>query len=955
MTRSCKNFFLLAVISLFSGVIWLSPATATAAPTILPLGQITEGLRGPTMLDLDAAGNLYVADSRNKTVVKFDQYGDKVAVLAGAEASGAGLAVAPDGRVFVAAGNAVAILDAAGELLGYLGGGAGEFQFAGDIDFDVNGNIYVVDQTAGHIKLFAPGAGAGSVFGGLQFGGNIGLSIDASTNLIYVTNYNVNKAAGVLPSLHVYDAGGVLQKTLAAADGCGAQIFAFGDVVFDGAGYCYLSDFSQGTIRILDAKTDALLLNYGLGAVNHPGSMAYDAATKRLFVLHGDSRVDVYGIDGGTSPVRANRPPTTPQAVTVGELASLTPGLVFGGSSDADGDALKYNIRVLDAAGTRVFSTRLDGAASQATATVSQPLVENGRYSWQAQADDGRLTSAWSAPKAIYINARQEAPAAPQLTSLVSGESAGGAALLAWSASADADPFASVKYRVEIFDGAATVASQIFAGTSSVVAGFSSVLTPGAPYAWRVTAIDNTSLEAPSINTGRFVFSASLLKVSANVAGARVYLGGHHGYAGRYLGEAPLEIRDLDAGNYALVVEAAGFEPFVQTVTLAKDAATEVTAALAGASLAGSFAVHDLTLAGKAVKGGNVAPILADLDQDGTLDLLLAADGYLNFFKGSLVADPQVQETFEYQRPAAAGTEAPAINRVVFKTRVKRLSLPMTAGAAPCLVDWNNDDRLDLLVGAADGSVKLYLGEGPLKFAAAGEWLVTVDAQAVPAVSDFDGDGDKDLIVSAGNSLLLFDNVGSDAAPVLNTQETIAVLSNASAPLFLDWDADGSRDLLLLSQGELMRAVVANKVVTSLQSTGLKVAEAGRVFAFNHAGRNYADLVFATASGALVVANGELGEFSPAYVDAMLVKLADLELKLLEQAPGLAARTLSLAGLLEQKGFAAAGTQAVQLIAELDYATQAWDAAVEFAGLLDPAGAAAQVAAQTAAAQAAAN
>jgi hypothetical protein len=446
-----------------------------------------------------------------------------------------------------------------------------------------------------------------------------------------------------------------------------------------------------------------------------------------------------------------------------------------------------------------------------------------------------------------------------------------------------------------------------------------------------------------------------VLKVSSNVAGARVYLGGHHGYAGRYLGDAPLEIRDLDAGSYALVVEAAGFEPLVRTLALTRDAATEVKADLAGASLAGSFAVHDLTLAGKPVKGGNVAPILADLDQDGTLDLLLAADGYLNFFKGSLAADPLVQETFEYQRLAPAGTETPAINRVVFKTRVKRLLLPLTAGAAPCLVDWNNDDRLDLLLGGADGSVKLFLGEGALKFAAAGEWLVTVDAQAVPAVSDFDGDGDKDLIVSAGNNLLLFDNVGSDAAPVLNTQSTIASLSSASAPLFLDWDADGSRDLMLLSQGELFRAVVVDKVVTSLESTGLKVADAKRVFALSVAGRNYADLVFATATGSLVVANGELGEFSPAYVDAMLIKLAALELKLLEQAPGLAARTASLAGLLQQKGFAAAGTQAVALIAELDYATQAWDAAVEFAGMLDPAGAAAQVAAQTAAAQAAAN
>ena len=50
------------------------------------------------------------------------------------------------------------------------------------------------------------------------------------------------------------------------------------------------------------------------------------------------------------------------------------------------------------------------------------------------------------------------------------------------------------------------------------------------------------------------------------VPGAKVYVGGNHGYAGRFVGEAPLELRDFPAGPASVVVERAGFETFVAQV-----------------------------------------------------------------------------------------------------------------------------------------------------------------------------------------------------------------------------------------------------------------------------------------------------------------------------------------------------------------------------------------------------
>ena len=933
MTRFCINLCLLAVISLFSGVIWQGAAYA-AMPVIQPLGSIADGLQGPSRVEVDAAGNLYVANTGGM-IVKFDKYGTRVASFSTVAISGLGLAVTADGSViYASAGDKVVILDAAGKLQGYLGSGAGEFQNAGVIELGVNGEVIVADSRTRQVKVFMATGGAPVLLGG-GFGGVTGLAVDSKTGDIYVADPVFEGAR--TPQLYVYHSDYTLKSQLDAASAFGSRLQLFGGLTIDDQGrLLYVADAESGNIRVVELPSVLQGTFNGLSQkIIRPDSIAYDVLTKRLFVVWAGIRVDVYGVSGGVTPVKVNAVPSIPKAITVGEVSSQTPSLLFDNAIDADGDLLSYNVRVLDAAGTEVAGFGVAGGAGPTSANVVQPLVENASYSWQVQADDGQATSAWSAPNPIYVNAVQEAPAAPKLLSFVNGESAGSDAVLTWGAAADADPFASVSYRVEIYSGASLVAGSAVSTTNSTILGYADLLNPGATYTWQVVAVDNTGLETVSSNSGRFVFQASVLTITSSANGAKVYLGGHHGYAGRYLGLAPVSIRGLAAADYAVVVEAAGFEPFVATVTLAKDAQVEVFAGLDAASLADSFAIRDLNLTGQAVSGVDIAPIIVDLDRDGILDLLLANNGYINFYKGSLAVDPLAVDSVEYPAVVLPGAAAPAADKLVFNTAAQRLAIPQIVGASPSLVDWNNDDLLDLLIGGSDGSVKLFLGQGGLNFAVTGDWLVTVATAATPAVGDFDGDGDKDLIVSSDSELLLFENVGTDASPVLNAQTVIAALTAPAAPLFMDWDADGSRELLLLVQGELLHAVVVNGLVATLETTGLNVANAETVFAVNFAGRHYNDLVFGTTAGALVVANGQQGTLSPAYIQAMLTKLADLKLLILDQAPGLVAKADSIAVLIGQGDYAAASTLAVQFVGDLDYATNAWSVAVEFAGMLD--------------------
>jgi hypothetical protein len=135
--------------------------------------------------------------------------------------------------------------------------------------------------------------------------------------------------------------------------------------------------------------------------------------------------------------------------------------------------------------------------------------------------------------------------------------------------------------------------------------------------------------------------------------------------------------------------------------------------------------------------------------------------------------------------------------------------------------DWDGDGDLDLLVGDIGGNVYLVTNEGTAhayafgkeKNLQAGGQPLKVEGDAGPFAADWDGDGDLDLLVGAGDGRVsLFRNVGSSKSPELATAETLVPPGEASfgaaAPkeprrgmrskvCAADWDGDGRLDLLV--------------------------------------------------------------------------------------------------------------------------------------------------------------
>jgi hypothetical protein len=136
-------------------------------------------------------------------------------------------------------------------------------------------------------------------------------------------------------------------------------------------------------------------------------------------------------------------------------------------------------------------------------------------------------------------------------------------------------------------------------------------------------------------------------------------------------------------------------------------------------------------------------------------------------------------------------------------------------------VDWDGDGDLDLLVGDIGGNVYLIPNEGTAQAYSfgteqqlkAGGKPLRVNGDAGPFVADWDGDGKLDLLVGAGDgSVSLFRNIGSPGDPELAAAEKLVAPGTtafgADAPAeprrgirakvcVTDWDGDGRLDLLV--------------------------------------------------------------------------------------------------------------------------------------------------------------
>ncbi len=215
----------------------------------------------------------------------------------------------------------------------------------------------------------------------------------------------------------------------------------------------------------------------------------------------------------------------------------------------------------------------------------------------------------------------------------------------------------------------------------------------------------------------------------------------------------------------------------------------------------------DLTVPGNGCLG--VFPRVADWDGDGRQDLVVGlAGGGIQVF---LNAGSDMAPVFSGSTPVMVGEPG------------AKAAINLGARATIAVTDWNEDGRVDLVAGALDGQVRVYLNQaasGAPDFRAAllvndgGVALDDASGRSSVAVIDLNGDGRKDLVLgNTAGEMRFFANVGTNAAPVFDGVVAIQAGGAAidlagtprSRPFVGDFNADGTPDLLVGSEDGLIR------------------------------------------------------------------------------------------------------------------------------------------------------
>jgi len=202
---------------------------------------------------------------------------------------------------------------------------------------------------------------------------------------------------------------------------------------------------------------------------------------------------------------------------------------------------------------------------------------------------------------------------------------------------------------------------------------------------------------------------------------------------------------------------------------------------------------------GSDIYAGAANPTFADLDGDTDYELYLGQFGY-----GSLI----VENFGEFNT-----------NTMEFGASTSLIDVPSSGFfeySSPVFADFDNDGDLDLLVGISGGGIELFLNDGNNAFTFDSSVLadgtaISAGNEAKPALADFDGDGDLDLIIGVHTGTIsFFENTAGAGNPMVfaagvNVQAGGADINFPPnpptqaypSPEFGDLDEDGDLDLIV--------------------------------------------------------------------------------------------------------------------------------------------------------------
>lgn len=208
--------------------------------------------------------------------------------------------------------------------------------------------------------------------------------------------------------------------------------------------------------------------------------------------------------------------------------------------------------------------------------------------------------------------------------------------------------------------------------------------------------------------------------------------------------------------------------------------------------------------------GGRTTPLFWDYDADGDQDLIVGSNGDFS------ISNNTADRLYLYEN---VGDSSKAIFKQINDDFLS-LKAEGLSSISPALGDIDGDDKPDLLVGVADGTIRYYTNTtvgNTVSFSLQEKTLQSIDVgdMAAPFVVDLDKDGRLDLIVGTkGGNIHYYRNTGSKINPAFQKEtdslgyvRTNEYLANVNPPTYTEFgyatpviadiDYDGTYELIV--------------------------------------------------------------------------------------------------------------------------------------------------------------
>ncbi|MBI4911525.1 MAG: NHL repeat-containing protein [Acidobacteria bacterium] len=283
-----------------------SGGNAPTPPLVTYLRAWSGGYPAPVRVACDASGRVYVSDASSNQVSVRDALGRTLSIRSGFS-SPLGLAVDSTGKTFVAeAGRGrVSTFMQNWAPLGALGVGDGEFLYPNHLVLDPpTGELYVTDSAAALVKVYGPQGNLLRFWGGYgnapgQFGWPTGIYVSPAREVFVADQENAR--------IQVFTPNGAFLRSFGTRSMLGSATYPRAQgITGDAQGRIYIADAFQGWVKVVDSKGNSLstigAFGEGAGKLNNPDSLALDPNNRLFITNYGNSRVEIFGLDGYVDP-----------------------------------------------------------------------------------------------------------------------------------------------------------------------------------------------------------------------------------------------------------------------------------------------------------------------------------------------------------------------------------------------------------------------------------------------------------------------------------------------------------------------------------------------------------------------------------------------------------------------------------------------------------------------------